>query len=143
MTVIAWDGKTLCADKRGVSNGWYFSLTKIFRIDKGLVGIDGNYDVGLELIEWLKEGADPKTYPEIQKDNERYAHMVLITAENVILQYARRPYAIRLEEKFFASGAGRDFALAALSMGKTSREAVEIACQLDNSCGNGIDELAL
>jgi len=37
-------------------------------------------------------------------------------------------------EKFEAIGAGSDFALAALFLGKDSREAVEVACQLSIYC---------
>jgi len=143
MTVIAWDGKSLCADKRGVANGWKFTITKIFKIEEGLVGIDGNADIGIQLIEWFKEGANPKDYPEVQKNDDRYAHMLLITPEKKILKYERQPYPILIEEPFCASGCGRDFALAALSLGKSSREAVELASRFDTGCGNGIDELFL
>ena len=37
----------------------------------------------------------------------------------------------------------RDFALAAMHLGKSAREAVEVACALDVFCGNGIDTLEL
>ena len=143
MTVIAWDGKSLCADKRATSSGLVFTVTKIFRTDLGLVGVDGTYDVGLRLLKWLESGADPKEYPDCQKDNDRYTYMLLITPKGEIMRYEREPVPYRVEEPFHASGGGRDFALCAMHLGKTSREAVEIACRFDNGCGNGVDELFL
>lgn len=37
-------------------------------------------------------------------------------------------------EKFEAIGSGSDFAQAALLLGKTAKEAVEVSCQLSNTC---------
>jgi ATP-dependent protease HslVU (ClpYQ) peptidase subunit len=53
------------------------------------------------------------------------------------------PHSMIYEDKFIAWGAGRDYALAAMHLGKNSREAVEVACALDNTCGMGIDILEL
>lgn len=143
MSVIAWDGQTLCADKRAVSSGFKFKVTKIFRIKLGLIGIDGTYDAGMALIEWLENGADPKEYPEIQKDNDRNCFGLLITPEKKIIRYERLCNPILIEETYFAGGSGRDYALAAMYLGKSARKAVLVACHFDNSCGNGIDELTL
>jgi 20S proteasome alpha/beta subunit len=143
MTVLAWDGITLAADRRANASGMPFSVTKIFRIEKGIVGIDGCMGEGLEIIEWLKQGADPEKYPSFQKDNERYVHALLIMNNKEIWRYERQPYPIIVEMPFFASGSGRDFAISAMAMGKTAKEAVELACRFDVYCGNGIDELNL
>ena len=43
----------------------------------------------------------------------------------------------------FAIGNGAEFALGAMVAGKTSEEAVEIACQLCPDCGMGMDKLVL
>ena len=45
------------------------------------------------------------------------------------------------EDKFIAFGAGRDYALTAMFLGKSAIEAVQVAIQLDTSCGMGIDTL--
>ena len=111
------------------------------RLDAGLVGIDGVLCGGLELVEWIKAGADPKTLPDRQKDQERRGQAFLVTPDRRILRYEDGPYPFAVEEKFFAAGSGRDYALTAMYLGKTAREAVEIACHFDNGCGNGIDEL--
>ncbi len=141
MSIIAWDGRSMCADKRAVNYGLTVACTKIWRLDAGLVGIDGVLCGGLELVEWIKAGADPKTLPDRQKDQERRGQAFLVTPDRRILRYEDGPYPFAVEEKFFAAGSGRDYALTAMYLGKTAREAVEIACHFDNGCGNGIDEL--
>jgi hypothetical protein len=140
LTILAWDGKIFCADRMASSSGMPFCVTKIFKIDVGIIGIDGVMDIGLSLIEWIKAGANPKEYPECQKNNDRYAHALLITPKLEILRYERQPYPIKVEEPYFAAGSGRDYAMAAMAMGKSAREAVELACRFDIDCGNGIDE---
>lgn len=79
MTVIAWDGKTLAADKRVGYGNMHRTTTKIRRVGDALVG---------------------------------------------------------------CSGSG-SLAVAAMHLGKSAREAVEIACLYDMNCGNGIDTLEL
>lgn len=143
MTVIAWDGKSICADKRGVSAGLSFPITKIFRTNQGIIGVDGTYDVAIHLLEWFKNGAKPEEYPEVQKNDDRYSHLLLIRNDKKILRYDRQPYPYEVEMPYFATGGGRDYAMASMYCGKTSREAIEIACHFDNGCGNGIDEMFL
>lgn len=58
-------------------------------------------------------------------------------------RYEKVPYPARVEDKFTATGCGRDYALAAMFLGHDARAAVEVACALDAHCGNGIDTLEL
>ena len=141
MTIIAWDGKTLAADRRAMASGMIFSVTKIFKSEKGLYGFDGCYSVGLQMVKWLESGENPGDYPDGQKDNERYCHMLLITPERKILRYEREVLPIPIDLPFIASGCGRDYAMGAMACGATASEAVEIACRFDNGCGNGVDTL--
>lgn len=54
MTVIAWDGQTLAADKRAVSGGGIArTVTKIMRHDDALLAITGDWDAGAEMRAWL------------------------------------------------------------------------------------------
>lgn len=141
MTVIAWDGRTLAADKRGVAAGYGFTVTKLFRTELGLVGVDGYFDSCLELVEWIRSGANPSEHPDSQKDEKRYSYAVLITPDKKILRYECGPLPIKVEEKFYACGSGRDYALAAMYMGATAEKAVAVASHFDTECGNGIDTL--
>jgi len=142
MTVIAWDGKTLAADKMSCAAGHGHTVTKIHRLrDGSIAGFEGDGDSAMALLAWLNAARDPNAYPEAQKDNAACAFVV--TPGGVCNSYGKTPYPQRLEDQIYAMGHGRDFALAAMHCGKTAREAVEIACRLDVFCGNGIDTLTL
>lgn len=141
MTCIAWDGKTLAADKRAINSGLPRTVTKIHRVKDCLVGASGDAAQAREMLAWWKSGANPKTFPASQRDKDDWGTFVVISKEGIDV-YERTPYPIRFEEKQFACGSGRDFATAAMHLGCNAKQAVEIACRFDVSCGNGIDVLA-
>lgn len=142
MTCIAWDGRTLAADKRAVFVGLARTVTKIFRVRDALVGIAGNACEGMDMIAWIKAGARRKDFPASQQDEKTWVSLLHISHNGVYL-YERFPTPMRIEDPFFAMGAGRDYALSAMYLGRSAREAVEIACVFDVGCGNGVDELRL
>lgn len=142
MTIIAWDGKTLAADKAATNAGFANTVTKIYRIPGGLVGFAGDGDSALDLLAWFKAGMVAADYPACQKGDNR-ASAIFIDDERRIWGYDKSPNAQLNEQPFAAMGCGRDYALAAMYLGKTASEAVQVACALDAYCGNGIDTLEL
>lgn len=142
MTVIAFDGKTLAADKMSCSHGYGYTVTKIHRLrDGGIAAFSGDGDSAMALLAWLDAARNPATYPEQQRDNDTSAFVV--QPDGSRWSYGKTPYPQRIECQLYAMGHGRDFALAAMHCGKTAREAVELACALDVFCGNGIDTMTL
>lgn len=143
MTVIAWDGKTLAADKRmGVE--YPRTVTKIRRLASGeLVGVTGPFDQGLILTEWYEAGADPATFPAFQADLEKNSELIIVRVDGVVCSLSNQPVAMPMQNAQHAVGSGRDFAAAAMHLGKTAAEAVAVANLLCASCGNGIDILEL
>lgn len=141
MTVIAWDGRTLAADKRASLGTLIRTTTKIFRFGGALLSYCGETGMGEELVAWFKAGAVPKDYPERQSADD--ASTLLVIDASGIRTYERSPFPARIEDRTFAIGSGRDFALAAMHLGKTAAEAVAVAIALDSGCGNGIDTLQL
>lgn len=141
MTCIAWDGKTLAADKRAVHGGMIFTVTKIFRVYDRLVAASGDFDRINESVAWFKAGADPEKMPPYARDNTDFVAMLVIEADGTILKYERSAIPFKIESPFFAVGSGRDYAMAAMHLGHTAAKAVEVACALDSCCGNGIDTL--
>jgi ATP-dependent protease HslVU (ClpYQ) peptidase subunit len=142
LTIIAWDGTTLAADKRGTNYGYPTTTTKIHRVPGGLVGFSGCGAHAAELLEWFKAGRPADKYPKTTED--RSAGSMFITEDCSILQYTYdNEHPETIEDKFYARGSGRDYALAAMHLGHDARRAVEVACALDTSCGNGIDTLEL
>lgn len=141
MTVIAWDGKTLAADKMSCSHGYGYTVTKVHRLrDGSLMALSGDGDTAMALRAWLEAARNPAAYP-VGKDDDTSAFVV--QPDGKAVSYGKTPYPQTIEDKFYAMGHGRDFALAAMHCGKTAREAVELTCRLDVFCGNGIDTLEL
>lgn len=141
MTIVCWDGKTLAADKQSTNANFGSVVTKIFRVPDGLVGLMGGEAHAMELLEWFRNGHLPEKYPS-GKDRDSTADAVFVSKSGEFFAFAG-PYGAKRENKFCAFGAGRDYALAAMYLGKNAREAVEVACALDVTCGNGIDALEL
>lgn len=140
MTVIAWDGKTLAADKRMVNCGRGSTCTKLYRVGENAVAFSGDADGGREMLVWFRAGADPDKFPARCRHEKDWTLMVVANKDGLCF-YERTPYPVQVEDPFFAAGSGGDYAMAAMHLGKTAREAAEIACLFDTGCGNGIDEL--
>lgn len=144
MTVIAWDGVHLAGDKRTNFGGMHATTTKVHRLPDGsLVGCAGNTAQIAEMIEWIGGGCDADKLPATQRDPKECVSALVIRPDGQILQYENTPHPIVIENGQWAIGSGRDFAWAAMHLGRTAKEAVELACELDSNCGNGCDVLAL
>src|SRR4051812_1035464 len=126
MTVIAWDGKTLAADKRASSGGLMRTVTKIRRIYGNLVGVSGDACHMEALFTWFASGADPAKYPSFQNDENKHSDLLVVTPQGEIHKYEHAAFPIRFEDRLFAMGSGRDYALAAMHLGKSASEAVEV-----------------
>lgn len=143
MTVIAWDGKMLAADKMAVSFGVCVTTTKIRRLASGeVLAWCGDQDAGELLAKWYADGKDLCKWPDIQKDKDSWCRLI-VADTNGARFFERQPISVEVEDQFAAWGSGRDFALAAMYLGKNAREAVEVACLFESSCGNGVDAFIL
>jgi ATP-dependent protease HslVU (ClpYQ) peptidase subunit len=143
MSVIAWDGKTLAADKRCGTN-YPRSVTKIRRTQAGeLIGVTGWIDRGILLMDWYEAGADRSLLPDWQKDEDKSCELIVIRRDRSCWIIGEFGTPWRVEEPSHACGSGRDFAAAAMHLGMSAREAVRLACELHAACGNGIDVLTL
>lgn len=140
MTVIAWDGITLAADKMMSFNSSHATVTKIFKIGDTLVGFAGNASNGTECIDWVRGGRVPNEFPKSQAEANSGSLMVIEKGGRVC-QYFSGPFPSVVEDTFMAIGSGDEFALAAMYLGKSAKRAVEVASALCPTCGNGIDTL--
>lgn len=141
MTVIAWDGETLAADRRITSGfGIHGTITKIGRFGDVLVGMSGALSHALEMAKWVGEGADPEKFP---KPFGETGDILVVHPDGSLTEYCGCPTAMRMVpfKGGHAIGSGGTEARVALYLGKSAIEAVEIACLFDASCGNGIDTL--
>lgn len=142
MTVIAWDGRTLAADKRATTGGGIVrTVTKIERHGDALLAITGGWDVGAEMRAWWKAGAVPADFPP--KAREDVSTLIVIRAGGRVETFSSGPYSMPFDAARCAFGSGRDFAEAAMYLGRTAEEAVRVACAFQSDCGNGVDTLRL
>lgn len=136
MTTCAWDGKTLAADTRCTAGGFPYAGTKAYRLKDGrLYAASGSAEECESVRIWLESGGDrPKV--------ENFCGIV-IGADCSIWRYEDKLVPFQVETAFHAIGSGRDYAMAALHMGKSAREAVELAMIYDIYTGGPITEIAL
>ena len=138
MTCIAWDGRTLAADKQGTQCDMRITVTKITRLTSGaLVAWTGTIEQGIELARWYEDGADPGKWPSYQATDE-WARLIVVE-KGKAYTYEKRPIPQLVEDPFQAWGSGRDFAMGAMGMGADARKAVEVASIFSTTCGGGVD----
>lgn len=146
MTVIAWDGRNLAADKRmnaGTGNP-LATITKIRRLASGsLVGWCGGLSFCQAIVAWLEAGGDPTAIEETWFEHEELAGQVLFIAPDRTILLYEHAFPIEIENKFYAMGTGGAYATAAMHLGHDAVEAVKVACVYDSGCGNGVDVLTL
>lgn len=143
MSVIAWDGKTVSADRQAMLGSTKETATKLWQLEGGMViGVTGTLPAGLIMRQWYVDGANLCKYPESQKSDSDFANM-LVCKDGKAWFYGQYPVAIPVEQNFYAIGSGREVALGALAMGASTDRAVQIACAYAEGCGNGIDTFFL
>lgn len=143
MTTIAWDGKTLAADKQSTSDGLKRITTKIHRVRDGLVAITGNGAHGYALLGWFNSERDIAAWPK-HSDENTCGNIIHITSAGIfVYNGAGYPHGEPIENKFIAFGHGRDYAMAAMHMGADAKKALEIASIYDAYTGMGVDTLDL
>lgn len=134
MTTVAFDGRTLAADRK--MGGW-MDACKIFKLKDGryLAGA-GYYDQIVEVVAWIDEGAHPDKKPKLPEDEGSS----LLLVEEGAAYWLTWPYlrTVLVRDPFVAIGSGGEFALGAMAAGANARKAVEIACRFDPHSGKGV-----
>lgn len=146
MTVIAWDGQQLAADRLAVYGGTRLHSKKIHRIQVGkrdyLVGFAGHRQRIQHYLAWMRAGmvGDPPQGNEVQT----YTMLAIDERRRVWTQEDGSPWMrarISAHPYIFAIGSGRGEALGAMLMGASAKQAVEVTCRLLEGCGGGVDVL--
>ena len=141
ITVIAWDGHTLAADKMACCGDTAVTCTKLRRVEDKVFAWCGGRGEGQGLIAWYLDGADKDKFPAFQKTDD-WA-LLVIAAPGGVVFYERTPEPIACEDPYGAWGSGREVALGALAMGADARRAVEVASLHTHTCGLGVDAFEL
>lgn len=140
MTTIAWDGKTIATDTQATST--YIdqnTYDKIFTTKAGeIVACAGACSDIAAFRLWLENGDDDKDFPEGIKE----LHALLVDTSDAssgvsAYYYDNRPERFPVKAPC-AVGSGQDFAMGALLMGASARQAVAVAIKLDPFTGGKI-----
>lgn len=141
MTVIAWDGRTLAADKQMTSGMTKLATKKLHRHGDFLLAFCGDASAGLETLQWFIDGAVASAYPPGNRVDGQGASLIAIGHDGKVLKYEKSPYPFEVEGKFCAFGCGDESAMVAMHCGKTAAEAVAITSIYNTGCGCGVDTL--
>lgn len=144
MTTIAFDGKTLCVDTLAVDGtGLPSQVTKLIvqrgfawalagdraqssRFQKAIGGLCLNAVLDAGYAAYKKDEDDPN---------------ILIVACGGVAYKHMSGFFVPVRESFCATGSGRDFALAAMHLGKSAKEAVMIASLFDVYTNGKVDSI--
>lgn len=112
------------------------SAKALFGCKRVFIGGAGNADHFGHIVNylWIPEGKPPRI-----KDVE----MLMLNDKGEIYHATTFSNWFRIKDPFFAIGSGMQFAIAAMSSGKTPYEAVKIASKYDAGTGKGFNKLEM
>jgi ATP-dependent protease HslVU (ClpYQ) peptidase subunit len=141
MTTIAWDGRTLAADRRAHGSGFMYAVTKIRRTPDGrLIGVAGNVSAVMAMLDWLEGGAEGE--PPLPLTSDAWSDMIEIDAGGAAYLWGDHG-RYRIHDKIAAIGSGMPYALGAMACGRCARSAILVAARFDPGTGTPIDTLSL
>lgn len=142
MTVIAWRGNTIAADRMQCHGDTQAQIEKIHKEPGGVIfAIAGGASAGRLLMDWYREGADPSKWPKCQEHPELWASLI-VWEPNTPYPFYYQQFPSKLYTRpndYFVWGSGREVAIGALYHGATAIEAVEAANHHCAGCGFGVD----
>jgi hypothetical protein len=139
MTVIAWDGKTLCTDQQANDGSMKWEAEKAWYITNKATGkiciVTGVGTLGyiIQLRDWFANGME--TALDITPN---MAELIVVDDEGLCVFSGEKTYSpVRLKAPM-AFGHGREYAMGAMAMGANASDAVTIANEYSLHCGKGV-----
>lgn len=142
MTTIAWDGRTLAADKGAWSGGLHQAARKVHRVTapdgrRFLVAFAGDVAFCAEVLRWMRgKGGQPG--PCLADDLNRDC-AVVIDEKLHIWRLSSRLIWVPCEGRVHSSGAGQEVALGALMAGAGAIKAIRITMAVSDYAARGVD----
>lgn len=139
MSIVAWDGRTIAADRQMTAGNLILTTHKIRKLPNGdIVAWTGITENGLAVAEWYEKGADPALWPASQK-GEDWSRLIVVPKRGRPFTYEQLPVKQIVHDRRAAWGSGGHFAIGAMEMGASSVQAVKVASKFCNGCGQGVD----
>ena len=143
MTTIACNRTSIAADLQVTYGSNKFKTkTKIYSFEPHeityklpyYVAFCGTVEKAYDILDWL---TDPT---QKMPGNANKATFLVLTQDKKIFTFHKPSQWIEVDEPYFALGSGESFALAAMALGKTPKEAVIVASKHDINTGMGFEE---
>lgn len=131
MTTVVCSHTHMASDSRAADDATQCSVTKIFRVRNGLLGIAGDMAPAMAFVEWFKTSAKAGSVPPPME----HVEALYLTAQGKILCFDGSAVSYEILDAFAAIGSGAPAALGALHAGASLSEAIKIAGKVD--CGTG------
>ena len=141
MTTVAVRNGIMAADTQGVYEGTKMIMHKIFRVKNELIGVCGGYDNAVDFVTLYKKGKRKEINGD--KDKGEDFDYLLLNKSGLYLATGFYGPQIKIHERFWAIGTGKDAALTAMRMGATAKEAVKMAHLCDIYTGPQVQERKL
>ena len=139
MTTIAWKDGKIAADRLCMRGGNLRSeVSKLHASAAWIYGGAGNLDEVLEIARWIASGMKREDRPTLD-DGGAFGLVVRRHDGKCFRVEGKRPVLCEVAETFTACGSGRDFAIAAMALGKNARDAVKLAARFDVYTGDAVD----
>lgn len=143
MTTIAFDGRTLAADKGSWSGGLHQPAKKVHKVKapdgrRFLVAFCGEAAFATQVLRWMRGEID---HPGCCLDDDKNRDIAVVVDERhrVYRLNAWRLVYVRQEGKIHAHGAGQEVALGALMAGADAIKAIRITMACSDFAARGVD----
>lgn len=146
MTTIAYDGRYIACDSQETMGNAKTLCTKFVVVNQDFVAFTaGTSTAGLKAVDHIKsalifaETGKVINFPDaLFSDEENFTVWLANLHNGVISEFTKDGMSSTGLINVDALGTGRDFALTAMYLGKSAREAVQVASQLDCYTGGKI-----
>ena len=126
--------KEIASDSMCSGEGGYYSVCKLRHWKDGVAGAAGDWVQILKFFNSIENGGD--------LDSDCDVECMELRAEGIYV-YESTLIPARIKEPFYAIGTGSAYAIAAMHLGKSPREAVEIAALFDPATRGPIDVITI
>lgn len=140
MTTIAWDGKTLAADRMATYSFTKRKVRKLFDCGDYAYGCSGEFWQAHLIADWLRSGAGNSG--RVTQDEISCCGIAVRKTDGVAFVVEGKSVVLtEIRDEFFATGSGHEYARAAMALGKTAMQAIALASRFDVHTGLGVDTI--
>ncbi len=93
MSVVAFDGNLLAADRAGNFGGCKIPGQKLFLIDEDTaVAFTGSIASAMAMLEWVKHGCKVEQFPDCNKGDDYSRVIICKRSTRSVFMYEKTPY---------------------------------------------------